>query len=88
VHVLEAIGGRGGRRVGAAARRGASYDRADLRAPVALVLGSEAHGIPPETAALVDTWVHVPMAGHVESLNVGVTGALLCFEAARGALER
>lgn len=83
VHVLEAIGGRGGRRVGAAAHRGEPYDRADLRGPVALVVGSEAHGIPDATAEAVDEWVHIPMTGHVESLNVAVTGALVCFEAAR-----
>jgi TrmH family RNA methyltransferase len=83
VHVLEAIGARGVRRLGTAASRGQPYDRADLHGPLALVLGSEAQGIPPETEALVDEWTHVPMAGHVESLNVAVTGALLCFEAAR-----
>ena len=83
MHVLEAIGGRGGRRIGAGARRGQSYDRADFRGPVALVLGSEAHGLPAELDAVLDGWTHVPMAGRAESLNVAVTGAIVCFEAAR-----
>ena len=32
---------------------------------------------------VLDGWTHVPMAGQAESLNVGVTGAVICFEAAR-----
>lgn len=85
VHVLEAIGGCGGRRFGAAARLGLPYDEADLRGPAAIVLGNEAHGLPAALGPLIDEWVHVPMAGRVESLNVAVTGAVLCFEAARRA---
>jgi tRNA(Leu) C34 or U34 (ribose-2'-O)-methylase TrmL len=37
---------------------------------VALVLGSESHGVSPQVGALVEHWVRVPMAGYVESLNV------------------
>jgi TrmH family RNA methyltransferase len=83
VHVLAAVGGGGGRRLGAASRRGEPYDRCDLRGPLAIVLGSEAHGVPDELDALLDGWTHVPMAGRAESLNVAVTGAIVCFEAAR-----
>jgi TrmH family RNA methyltransferase len=83
VHALEAIGRRGGRRVAAAARRGDPYDHTDLTGPLAVVLGSESHGVPEVLEPVLDGWTHVPMAGRVESLNVGVTGAILCFEAAR-----
>jgi len=83
VHLLEAIGGRGGRRLAAASRRGDPYDQTDLTGPLALVLGSESHGVAPALDAVVDGWTHVPMAGHTESLNVAVTGAIVCFEAAR-----
>jgi RNA methyltransferase, TrmH family len=83
VHLLEAVGRRGARRLAAGARRGDPYDRTVLTGPLALVLGSEAHGIPASLEPVLDDWTHVPMAGYVESLNVGATGAVICFEAAR-----
>jgi TrmH family RNA methyltransferase len=83
VQLLEAIGERGGRRLAAGARRGDPYDRTDLTGPLAVVLGSEAHGVPEVLEPVLDRWTHVPMSGRAESLNVGVTGAVICFEAAR-----
>jgi TrmH family RNA methyltransferase len=83
VQLLEAIGEGGGRRLAAGALRGDSYDRTDLTGPLALVLGSEAHGVPDALEPVLDSWTHVPMHGRAESLNVGVTGAVICFEAAR-----
>jgi TrmH family RNA methyltransferase len=83
VHVLEAIGGRGGHRLGTGARRGKPYDETDLTGPFALVLGNEAHGLSPEVADHLDGWLHIPMAGDVESLNVAMAGSVICFEAAR-----
>lgn len=56
---------------------------AHLPEPVAFVLGSETAGHGPEVAALVDTWVSIPMAGGVESLNVSAAGAVVCFELLR-----
>jgi RNA methyltransferase, TrmH family len=83
VQVLEAIGGRGVQRLGTDARRGKPYDEADLTGSFALVLGNEAHGLPADVTDELDGWVHVPMAGDVESLNVAVAGSVICFEAAR-----
>ncbi len=54
-----------------------------LPEPVAFVLGSETAGLGPEVAAAVDTWVSIPMAGGVESLNVAAAGAVVCFELVR-----
>jgi TrmH family RNA methyltransferase len=65
------------------ARGAPAYDRADLAGPVALVLGSEAHGLPAGIAGGADTAVTIPMAGRAESLNVAMAGTVLCFEAAR-----
>ena len=65
---------------------GDPYDMAPLGsagAPVAIVVGSEAHGISPEVTAEVREWVGVPMAGSVESLNAGVAGAVVAMEVAR-----
>ena len=59
------------------------YDGEDLRGPAAVVLGNEAHGLAPAVLDLVDVTVRIPMLGAVESLNVGVAGSVLAFEAAR-----
>jgi TrmH family RNA methyltransferase len=83
VQVLEAIGGRGVQRFGTDAHRGKPYDELDLASPFALVLGNESHGISDEVADALDEWVHIPMSGDVESLNVGIAGSVICFEAAR-----
>ncbi|MGZ4714919.1 MAG: TrmH family RNA methyltransferase [Acidimicrobiia bacterium] len=73
-----------GRRVVAAdAAAPVDYCDADLRAPVAIVVGGEAHGIPDAIGGLVDVEVRIPMAGPTESLNVGVAASILLFEAAR-----
>jgi TrmH family RNA methyltransferase len=69
--------------LGASARAGhAVYDR-DLSRPTALILGNESWGLPPEQRGLLDDEVGIPMPGPVESLNVGVAGSVLLFEAAR-----
>ncbi len=83
VEVLERIGAQGWRRVGASSHRGAPYRHAELGGFVAVVLGSEAHGLAPAVGGQIDDWVHIPMRGRVESLNVAVAGSLLCFEVAR-----
>lgn len=58
---------------------------AHLPEPIAFVLGSETAGHGPEVAELVDTWVSIPMAGGVESLNVSAAAAIVCFELVRRA---
>jgi TrmH family RNA methyltransferase len=62
---------------------GVPYDEADLVPPVALVLGSEAHGTDQEARAAADLLVTIPMAGPAESLNVAMAGTVLCFEVLR-----
>jgi len=58
---------------------------AHLPEPVAFVLGSETAGLGPDVADLVDTWVSIPMAAGVESLNVSAAAAVVCFELVRRA---
>lgn len=88
VQLLEGLGSRRVRRLGASAHAGAAYHDADLAAPFALVLGSEAHGLPVAIEAHLDEVVHIPMAPEVESLNVGVAGSVVLFEAARQRASR
>ena len=80
---LAACAAHGRRTVGTVVRAGTPYDTVDLRGPVALVLGNEAHGLPPGVAEAVDEAVTIPMAGRAESLNVAMAGTVLCFEAMR-----
>jgi len=45
----------------------------------AIVIGSEAHGLPPDVVELCDRLVSVPMPGGVESLNAAVAGAIVAY---------
>ena len=56
---------------------------ADLRAPVALIIGSEAEGASAEALALEPAHLTIPMPGGIESLNAGVAGSVLMFEVVR-----
>ena len=72
---------RGLRVVGADAGAPLSYREADLRGPIALVVGSEGSGFSAATRRRVDLFVRIPMHGRVESLNASVAGSILLFEA-------
>ena len=60
-----------------------SLYQADLRQPVALVLGAEGSGMRQLTAKTCDELVHIPMRGGVESLNVSVASGVCLYEALR-----
>lgn len=62
---------------------GTTYTEVDWRAPSALVVGSEAHGISPAASALASGRVRIPMPGGVESLNAATSAAVVLFEAVR-----
>ncbi|WP_279587068.1 TrmH family RNA methyltransferase [Amycolatopsis arida] len=47
---------------------------------LALVVGNETHGVDEETLAATDLVVRIPMAGPVESLNVGVAAGIGIYE--------
>lgn len=73
----------GVRLLGMVARGGTVYDHVDYAVPSAVVLGSEAHGLPTGVEASLDELVTIPMSGPTESLNVGMAGTIVCFEAQR-----
>lgn len=50
---------------------------------IALIVGSEEKGLPPEILRAVDVRVRIPMEGSVDSLNVSVTAGILLHEAHR-----
>jgi 23S rRNA (guanosine2251-2'-O)-methyltransferase len=59
------------------------YCEADLKGPLAVVLGSEGKGMGRLVKEKCDFLVSIPMLGQVNSLNVSVTGALLFYEIIR-----
>jgi len=62
--------------------------QADLKGPVALVLGAEGDGMRQLTAKTCDQLVSIPMHGAVESLNVSVASGVCLYEALRQRLAR
>lgn len=59
------------------------YYHADLRRPLALLVGSEGAGLAEDVLHRTETVVCVPMNPNVDSLNVGVAAGIVLFEAAR-----
>ena len=60
-----------------------SYDQEDYTGDMGFLIGNEANGLSDTIAAMADTYVKIPMAGKVESLNAAVAASVLMFEAAR-----
>lgn len=62
---------------------GAAPEATDLSVPVAILIGSEAHGLSSEVIAACSATITIPMQSAVESINAAVAGAVVLFEAAR-----
>lgn len=58
-------------------------DQGGLDGRTAWLFGSEAHGLPPELAALADVRVRVPVYGLAESLNLAAAAAVCLYASAR-----
>ncbi len=74
--------------VGLASDAPVSYDTVDLTLPTAVVVGSEGSGLRRLIRDRCDVLASIPMAGHVDSLNVSVAAGIVLFEAARQRRER
>ncbi|GGU79517.1 RNA methyltransferase [Lentzea flava] len=55
----------------------------DLQHPTAWVFGSEAHGLPDDVIAQLDTSLKVPLYGAAESLNLATAAAVCLYASAR-----
>jgi len=79
---------REGTLIASVVRGGEPYRQANYDGLAAIVLGNEGHGLSEAEVARCERHVTITMAGHAESLNVGIAGALLVFaacESRRGA---
>jgi len=56
------------------------FYNADFKEPTAIMLGSEENGISEAYMKYLDGFIKIPMAGTIESLNVGVAGGIVMFE--------
>jgi TrmH family RNA methyltransferase len=59
------------------------YTDADLRGPLAVVMGSEQYGLSDFWLKHADLAVRIPMAGQADSLNVAMATIVTLFEAVR-----
>ena len=74
---------RGLRVVATSSHKGRALDEVDLTGPLALVIGSEGAGVPPEILSQADELITIPHSPRVESLNAGIAASILLYEAAR-----
>lgn len=59
------------------------YDEPDYVQATAFLVGNEGNGLKKQTADCADTYMKIPMAGQVESLNAGIAASILMYEASR-----
>jgi TrmH family RNA methyltransferase len=59
------------------------YHQTDYLQPLALILGSEAHGVSDFWMAHADCTIKIPMSGKIDSINVSTAAAIIIFEAKR-----
>ncbi|MFT5196206.1 MAG: TrmH family RNA methyltransferase [Cellvibrionaceae bacterium] len=60
-----------------------AYTAVDWRQPAAAMIGGEAAGAGESAKAIVHEMISIPMAQAAESLNAGVAGSVILFEALR-----
>ena len=73
----------GVRLVATSSHKGTSLDQANLTGSVAVFVGNEGSGVPRDLMSKMDETVVIPHNPQVESLNAGVAGSIVLYEAAR-----
>ena len=68
---------------GTAAEGSIPMYKADLTGPTAIVIGNEGDGMSPLVRKNCDVMVHIPMKGHITSLNASAAASILLYEAVR-----
>jgi len=81
--ILPKLRTHGVRLIATSSHKGAPIDQAKLTEPSAVFIGSEGAGLPRSLMAQVDELVAIPHTPQVESLNAGVAGSIVVYEAAR-----
>ena len=63
--------------------KGTPITDADLKRPIALIIGNEGAGVPKDVLAQADEVVVIPHSEKVESLNAAIAASLVLYEASR-----
>ena len=71
------------RLIATSSHKGTPLDQANLTEPMAIFIGSEGAGLARTVLAQADELVAIPHTAQVESLNAGVAGSIVLYEAAR-----
>lgn len=71
------------RLIATSSHKGTALDQANMTQPCAIFIGSEGSGLPKTLMAQVDELIAIPHTAQVESLNAGVAGSIVLYEAAR-----
>lgn len=66
--------------VGTSDRADADYQAIQYQYPLAVLMGSERHGLPDYMLAACDSLVRIPMRGRADSLNLAVATAIVLYE--------
>lgn len=74
---------RGIRLLAASSHKGTPVWDADLREPVAILIGGEGAGVPKDLMAQADELIAIPQSQKVESLNAGIAASVVLYEASR-----
>jgi TrmH family RNA methyltransferase len=61
----------------------ASLAQADLRGPIAILVGREATGLPKEIARYASQLLSIPIRKEVDSINAATAASIFLYEAAR-----
>ncbi|MHB8380262.1 MAG: TrmH family RNA methyltransferase [Acidimicrobiales bacterium] len=78
---LDSFRSRGAASYATVVRGGVSHRLVDFTKPTVVVIGNEADGLDEESIARCDDALTIEMVGSSESLNAGVAGSLVAFEA-------
>ncbi len=60
---------------------GTHYRKADYNVPICILLGAEGRGLDARLLSICDEKIQIPLYGNIDSLNAGVAGALVIYEA-------
>ena len=73
----------GVRMLATSSHKGTSLHEVSWALPLAIFIGNEGAGLPREILHQMDETLVIPQAAQVESLNAGVAGSIVLYEAAR-----
>nr|WP_243108455.1 23S rRNA (guanosine(2251)-2'-O)-methyltransferase RlmB [Maliibacterium massiliense] len=82
VRTLEQLKGQG-LWIAGAAMSGDDYRKADLKGPLALVVGAEGEGLSHLVCRQCDFMLSIPLCGRIDSLNASVAAGILMYEVLR-----